>query len=934
MKNPYPQRPARFRHSRPAFPTALLALALLAATGCDGLGSASEADYLERADQYMERGDYAAAIIEYRNALREESRAPTRAGLGLAYHHHGQHDNAVSHLERAWHQQEQPDLVLPLARSLFHLNRLEEIEDLDPPAHLTDTEKAEFLSYQALGLVRAGDTESGHERLEQARSLDPGLAILHLTEAEKAFRDGDIEAAFTAVRAALDADEELGAAWSLKGDLKRVEGDVDAALAAYDRSVELRPDQITERLKRGFAHFHLENMEAAAADAEVLRTGAPGHPGGHFLQGMIHFHQDEYDQAQAYLEESLSAARNYRAAMPYLAAIHLENGNLTQAEHQLQRHRALGESTSMTYQLQARIHLERDETDHARRVLANALESRPELTPELGNLLAAVYLETGHTEQGEALLRTSIEEGHATPTMRRMLAQVLVERGEEDEAAAVRESTAGESGNTAEAEAMTHLGAGRYSRALELTREMIADAPDAAQGYNVKGAALLGLDRVEEARLTFQEGLQKVPDSISLAMNLGSLELRMGHRDAATEVFEELQRRQPGHPGSAMRLAGMALSDGRPEQAAEWLEPAIEQAPDQLQPRLIMARAQLAQDRPDAAVETLAQTLERHPEEPEALFAMADVQERRGAPEEAVDPMRRLTSLRPDNATFQFRLARVLAASGAPEESVVALREVLSLNPERMDARQALVRQLSLMGQVDEAREAFGPLEEAGPDLPAVKAQRAWFEARAGDHEAAAKSYSAAIEQQPRREWLAERHQVRMAAGQTEQALSELEEWLQRYPEDPGARHLLGSTLVELGEEESAISTYRVLLARHEDDVIALNNLAWLLRERDNEQALDHARRARDLAPDHSVVLDTLGVVLLYGDQPGEAREVLETAFDDAASTPDIGYNLARARDRAGDSTGARTLLEAILQEGGDFPERNEARALHDQLAR
>lgn len=914
---------------RRAGTSVLMALVLLVASGCDSFGSASEADYLERADRHMETGDYPAAIIEYRNALRLEDRTATREALGRAYLADGQYDGAATHLERAFRQSGSDDLILPLTRTLFQLDRFVDIVELPRPEGLARDEAGELLAYRALAHIQQREPDQAREALEAARERAPNLALLHLGEAHMAFREGEAEAARAAARRAIEQDEGLASAWTLIGDLARWDGDVDGALEAYDRALELRPQQIAERLKRGLTLLEKERFDDAVADAQFLRDGAPGHPGGHFLLGLVHFQQEQMDTAQPYFEEALSAHRNYRPAMPYLAAILLENGSLAQAEHQLQRHAALGDGTTMTYRLWARLHMERDDPAAARSRLEQALERHPEMTPALGDMLAALYLDSDRPEQGVDFLRASLDQGQDSPAMRRMLARALLEQGEDEKA---RELLSEDPATDREARAMSDLSDGRYNEALERARAMIADDRENAQGYNIQGAALLGLNRPDEARLAFQEGLQAVPNSVSLAMNLGSLELRLGNRRAAREVFEHLQGVAPGHPASAMRLAGMAIANEDPAKARDWLEAAVREHPGQVQPTLMLARLHLEQGRAAEATETLERALERHPEEPEVLFAIADVRERLGRHDAALAPLQRLVELRSEQPDFQFRLARVQAATGDQAGSIESLRRVLELDSTHAGARRALSHQLALQGETGEARRVLEPLLETLGDDPDIIARDAWLLAREGRHEAAVERYTEALDRESSRQWFVERHQSRVQAGMAEGGLDDLERWLAENPDDLGVRHLLGSTQVALGHDEAARATYREVLAQRQEDVIALNNLAWLLREEATEEALGYAERARELAPEDPAVLDTLGVVLLYSGDPDAARDVLETAFDSAASTPAIGYHLARALAASGEPGGAREMLDAILSEGGRFPERDAAEALRGEL--
>ncbi|WP_019625769.1 XrtA/PEP-CTERM system TPR-repeat protein PrsT [Thioalkalivibrio sp. ALJT] len=909
--------------------TVFAVLALLMASGCDSFGSASEAEYLERAEQRMESADYAAAIIEYRNALRLESRTSTRAALGQAYLADGQYDAAASHLERAFSASESQDLLLPLSHALFQLDRFADLAELPHPEGLEAKKAAEVFGHQAIAHIRLGQMEEAREALQAARDRDPELALLHLGEAYLALDDADIDAASDAAGRALERDGDLAPAWALVGDLAHRGGDPDAALDAYDRALERRPYQIAERLKRGLTHLEQGRYEEAAADAQFLRQGAPDHPGGHFLRGLVHFQQEELSEAQPYFEEALSRSRNYRPAMPYLAAILLHNGNLAQAEHHLERHSASGPDTAMTYRLWGRLEMQRGDPEAARSRLEQALERHPEMTPALGDMLAGLYLESENPDRGVEFLRTAHNEGQGSPTMRRMLARALLERGEEDEA---HELMAAEPEQDQVAWAMSHIANSRYAEALEVARAMIADDRQNVQGYNIKGAALLGLNRIEEGRLAFQEGAQANPESVSIAMNLGALEVRLGNLDAAREVFEDLQEMSPGHAASAMQLASMATADGDHEAALRWLEGAMQHHPEEVEPALMLTRLPLTEDRAPVVLALLEEALENHPEQPELLSTIAHVHEALGQHAEALPPLERLADVSPDDADVQFALARVRAATGDEPGSTAALRRVLELDSSHVTARHALTHHLAAAGEVDAAREVFAPLLDTHGEEPGVIARDAWLLAREDEHAAAVARYTEALEQESSRQWVVERHQSRLQAGLGDEALRDLEQWLDDNPQDLGVRHLLGSAQLGLDREDAARETYRAILAQQSEDVVALNNLAWLLRKEETEEALGYAERARDLAPEEPAILDTLGVVLLYSDDPEAARDVLESAYSDAATTPGIGYNLARALVATGDEEAARDVLDAVLSAGDSFAEREDASALRAEL--
>jgi Flp pilus assembly protein TadD len=75
-----------------------------------------------------------------------------------------------------------------------------------------------------------------------------------------------------------------------------------------------------------------------------------------------------------------------------------------------------------------------------------------------------------------------------------------------------------------------------------------------------------------------------------------------------------------------------------------------------------------------------------------------------------------------------------------------------------------------------------------------------------------------------------------------------------------------------------------------------LNNLAWILRDEPNEEAVALANRAANLAPGNPAVLDTYGWVLFRAGYVDDAREVLEEALALDPGNTDIEQHLSEVR--------------------------------------
>ena len=113
----------------------------------------------------------------------------------------------------------------------------------------------------------------------------------------------------------------------------------------------------------------------------------------------------------------------------------------------------------------------------------------------------------------------------------------------------------------------------------------------------------------------------------------------------------------------------------------------------------------------------------------------------------------------------------------------------------------------------------------------------------------------------------------------------------------------------------------------HPQDVVALNNLAWLYHQRGDARALDWRVQAVKLAPQSSAVADTLGWILVEsrcrGRGPGDTSQAASgpEAIPKSATTTRRHWRDRRDRQRRGEARG-------IVDGRAKFPSRAEAEEL------
>lgn len=202
------------------------------------------------------------------------------------------------------------------------------------------------LSHRLRGetLWAAGDAEAARASLARAVAIDPtdaqarytlGLALWALdrrdeaiTELQRAQQDTEVLAralqdpAYQPIRGVLDA--QAGQASARSADEKAAidrglkaarRGDFDAAVAAYDEALAIRPDNARVLGWKGYALYRTRAFEAALASLDAAVRIAPTNAELHYNRALTLWRLDRVDAAGAALQAAYGADPAYRAVV-------------------------------------------------------------------------------------------------------------------------------------------------------------------------------------------------------------------------------------------------------------------------------------------------------------------------------------------------------------------------------------------------------------------------------------------------------------------------------------------------------------------------------------------------------------------------------------------------------------------------------------------
>jgi serine/threonine-protein kinase len=201
----------------------------------------------------------------------------------------------------------------------------------------------------------------------------------------------------------------------------------------------------------------------------------------------------------------------------------------------------------------------------------------------------------------------------------------------------------------ADAQGLAYFQAANYTAAAAAFRRSIAIEPDAVLAYANLSAALLYLDRSDEALGVLQQGLQIRPSG-QLYSNLGNLLFNRGDYVGAAEAFQHAVSSTKGNSGMYLRWANLG---------------------DTL--RWIPGRENEARNAYLEAIQRMQPELDREPNDSTLLSRMALYMARTGDTATAIKLSTRAIGASPDQRDIRFRAAMVFELGGNRAEALVQI---------------------------------------------------------------------------------------------------------------------------------------------------------------------------------------------------------------------------------------------------------------------
>jgi tetratricopeptide (TPR) repeat protein len=646
-----------------------------------------------------------------------------------------------------------------------------------------------------------------------------------------------------------------------------------------------------------------------------------------------------YTQTTAFLQENLLANPNDQASRLLLAAAHERAGQqqLALSAYREARSRSPDNIVIITQTVAA---LQKSggaaEIEEADRILKEA-SARQLYHPDLEKLEL----------QGQRMqLRDQVRRGaldSASDTLQQLirrdpndvsaslwLARISMQQGRLDEAEVILkelETKAPQSISVAQTRVQLHMLRGNLQEAMRLCDETV-QKNDQAAAYLLRAWTYAGLREYEKAAADFAQALAKDPNEAGIWVDRARFYQSFGHRDEAIQDVRRALDLSSGNQSVLNYAIPLCLSCGSPRLIQE-AEATLDKARtgDPNNPELKLLKAQFLLSRGtrlsiEQGQRLLREVTAARPQLSQAWYLLGRLELGGEQPGRALDIA--LSGLSHNERDRDLLLLKADAeAARSPALAVPTLRPLWEQYPNDIEIERRLAVALYGSGDKNKGRSIIEARMKAEPNNPVPPATLAALLASDGRWTDVAEQVTNWLSKHPDDGFVVSSAARSLTAQGNPEAVKVAESLLtaavERSPKSISALSALAMLVQSRGRNAQAAAMSRKVLELDPNNIIALNNLAWILCEEDKQyqEALELADRGLKVAPNYADLLDTRGVVLYrlgqFDKAAADFAQCVELYPANARPLVSAYFHLARAYARMGRTAEAQQYLKQTM---------------------
>ncbi len=772
----------------------------------------------------------------------------------------------------------------------------------------------------------------------QALDLNPTLQKAKLGLAQVAAVHKKYGLAMQYINSVLEAPDPEPNAWILKAKIYKQRGFIQKAITAINAALEQDDSNILSRLTRAALYIDKKKFDDAEIDVDFILDKYPREPSAKYLKAIITAARGDFAVSKSNMTEIINTLRslppevmNANPTYHYLAGLtNFQFGNLDEARENLQQYLKLEKNDFSAMRLLGALELQAGDPLAANTILSLADRNQPN-NPTILTMLGLVYLELGNVDRANYFLENVTRLLPDSSEVLTNLARGKIAAG--SFGAAISNLLRAEQHNLDDIDVKLLLvkayqQSRQYAKAVIIVQKLVEKQPENIYLLNLYGTAVGLAGDAAKARKYYEKALKLDNNNITSLIHLARMDVIEGKSDTAIQDLRDQLEKIPNDYALMLELGNIYKLLKDTKKALFWYKKAQSINGNDFITLNHLVSGYLLNNNTKLAIESTSDYINRFPKHARAYDLRGQLFQRAGNPSEAIRNFQLAVEYAIKRGDALLVLANAQIKGNDRKAARKTLMKAVAWDPDLSDAYIALIRMA-----VEDAdrkkgfemiRHLRGIVKENNPSPDILTGD---LYAALEDYSSAENAYLTALKIGDNPLAIMGLYQVYQKSDRMKKAITTLEDWHDKYPNDMVFAMTLGNAYKKDGRIEKSVDFHEKILAKDPRMPIVLNNAASVNFTMGNEdKALKYAKLANEIMPDNANILDTLAWIESRRGNPAGALPMLRKALVLSFSDPEIKFHLAMTLDALDRRGEAQKLLYEAISSKTDFPEKNYAR--------
>lgn len=466
---------------------------------------------------------------------------------------------------------------------------------------------------------------------------------------------------------------------------------------------------------------------------------------------------------------------------------------------------------------------------------------------------------------------------------------------------------------------------------------LIQQNPRESNFYNLRALSKVLSKEYTPAIQSYQKAIELAPKNIKSRLGLATVFLLAEDYTQAKQAANGALSINSKSAHAYLILAEVAYKENRLQDVESSLLTAQKEIWGLKKQEIIIAnnlvKFYVRQKQPQKALSVAQDIIKRYPDDSSALSLLARTQIYNKKTEQAIPTLEKLINQESKDSRHRILLAKLLLNQpGKKPQILKLLTEVSSIAPDNAQVQVQKTIILTQLKDFPEALRTTKKVKQLAPDTGMAEALEGDIYLAERQMALALTAFQKSYQIKPNNKTLGVIIKIMISQGKQSESIDFLNRELNKNPKNFTAHFLIGNIYQQQNNNREAEKHYQAILTEQPDNVLILNNMAWIYHLDNNPKALALAERAYQKAPKSAAIADTYAVILVKRGDLAKSLKIFEKAGKLAPQNYDIQYHMADAYALNGQTKQAIKILKTITGSEQKFSEKEAAIALLNKL--